>query len=68
MAWRGGSCRVGADAVNSVVSANGETHDIRGLYITGVSLFLASIIVNPQLTADDLASFITDQIIDGLTT
>lgn len=62
-----GSCRMGADATNSVVSPKGETHEVRGLYISDASIFPTSIMVNPQLTVYALASYIADQIIANLT-
>ncbi|REH38933.1 choline dehydrogenase-like flavoprotein [Paraperlucidibaca baekdonensis] len=60
-----GSCRMGADPATSVVSPSGETHEVRGLYITDASLFPTSIIVNPQLTVYALASVIAERIVDS---
>ncbi|MCG8392509.1 MAG: GMC family oxidoreductase [Pseudomonadales bacterium] len=51
-----GTCRMGADPDNSVVAANGETHDVPGLYVTDASLLPTSIIVNPQITVYALAT------------
>lgn len=62
-----GSCRMSADATNSVVSPKGETHEVRGLYISDASISPTSIMVNPQLTVYALASYIADQIIANLT-
>lgn len=58
-----GTCRMGADAHTSVVNPQGETHDVRGLYIADASLFPTSIIVNPQVTVYTLASYIADGIV-----
>lgn len=58
-----GTCRMGADATTSVVSAHGETHDVKGLFITDASLFPTSIIVNPQVTVYALSSYIADHIV-----
>ncbi|ERP92441.1 glucose-methanol-choline oxidoreductase [Alcanivorax sp. P2S70] len=51
-----GTCRMGADPEQSVVKANGETHDVRGLYVADASLLPTSIIVNPQITVYALAT------------
>ena len=58
-----GTCRMGADASKSVVNPYGETHDVKGLFITDASLFPTSIIVNPQVTVYTLSSYISDQIV-----
>ena len=54
---------MGADASKSVVNPYGETHDVKGLFITDASLFPTSIIVNPQVTVYTLSSYISDQIV-----
>lgn len=51
-----GTCRMGADPERSVVAANGETHDVPGLYVADASLLPTSIIVNPQITVYALAT------------
>ncbi|WP_290525314.1 GMC family oxidoreductase [Alcanivorax sp.] len=51
-----GTCRMGADPDASVVKANGETHDVPGLYVADASLLPTSIIVNPQITVYALAT------------
>jgi choline dehydrogenase-like flavoprotein len=61
-----GTCRMGADARTSVVGPYGETHDVKGLYITDASLFPTSIIVNPQVTVYALATYIADHIVKNL--
>lgn len=58
-----GTCRMGADASKSVVNPYGETHDVKGLFITDASLFPTSIIVNPQVTVYTLSSYISDHIV-----
>lgn len=56
-----GTCRMGADPLQSVVKANGETHDVAGLYVADASLLPTSIIVNPQITVYALATRIARQ-------
>ena len=58
-----GSLRMGADPSRSVVAPHGETHDVKGLYVTDASLLPTSIIVNPQVTVYALASYISQQIL-----
>lgn len=58
-----GTLRMGADPANSVVSPHGETHDVKGLYVTDASLLPTSIIVNPQVTVYALASYISSEIL-----
>jgi choline dehydrogenase-like flavoprotein len=58
-----GTCRMGADKAHSVVNPYGETHDVKGLFITDASLFPTSIIVNPQVTVYAMASYISAQIL-----
>lgn len=57
-----GTCRMGADPTNSVVSPSGETHDIRNLYVADASLLPTSIGYNPSETVYALAHYICDQI------
>jgi choline dehydrogenase-like flavoprotein len=47
---------MGADPDHSVVAANGQTHDVPGLYVADASLLPTSIIVNPQITVYALAT------------
>ena len=51
-----GTCRMGADPDHSVVAANGQSHDVPGLYVADASLLPTSIIVNPQITVYALAT------------
>ncbi|MEX1666748.1 GMC family oxidoreductase N-terminal domain-containing protein [Zhongshania arctica] len=57
-----GTMRMGADKSAAVVSPNGETHDIKNLYVADASLFPSSIIVNPQITVYALSAYIADGI------
>jgi choline dehydrogenase-like flavoprotein len=58
-----GTLRMGADPARSVVAPHGETHDVKGLYVTDASLLPTSIIVNPQVTVFALASYISSEIL-----
>ncbi len=57
-----GTCRMGADPKKSVVNPQGETHDVKNLYIADASLLPTSIGYNPSETVYALASYISDQI------
>jgi len=46
-----GSCRMGADARESVVNSYGQSHDVKNLFIADTSVFVTSSGVNPTLTA-----------------
>ncbi len=50
-----GTCRMGADASNSVCNAHGQTHDIANLFISDGSQFTTSGAENPTLTIVTLA-------------
>ncbi len=56
-----GTCRRGADPAQSVVAANGQTHDVPGLYVADASVRPTSIIVNPRITVYALATRIARQ-------
>jgi len=45
-----GTCRIGENPRNSVVGPNGQTHDVKSLYITDSSLHPSAPGVNPQMT------------------
>ena len=45
-----GTCAMGADPRASVVGETGESHDVRGLFVTDSSTFVTSSGVNPMLT------------------
>ena len=59
-----GTAAMGRDPARSVIGENGETHEIRGLYVADGSAFPASSGVNPMITimaiADHVAHGITD--------
>ena len=57
-----GTARMGSDPANSVVGANHETHDVRGLYITDGSAVPSSLAVNPQMTIMALATRAAERI------
>ncbi len=50
-----GTCRMGVDPKNSVVSPSGETHDVPGLWVADASLMPTSLGVNPQMTVMSMA-------------
>lgn len=58
-----GTCRMGLDSHKSVVNEFGETHDVKGLFITDASIFPGTTLVNPQMTVYMLSNFITDRIL-----
>jgi choline dehydrogenase-like flavoprotein len=51
-----GSCRMGSDPARSVVDANGESHDVKRLFIGDSSVIPRTLSVNPSLTIMALAS------------
>ncbi|MFZ5755538.1 MAG: FAD-dependent oxidoreductase [Pseudomonadota bacterium] len=57
-----GTARMGADPARSVVGPDGETHEVRRLFVADASLFPTSMIVNPQLSVYGLAGYIADRI------
>ncbi len=59
-----GTLRMGADARASVVGPLGETHEVRGLFVTDASLFPTSIMVNPQITVYTLSTYITERLLE----
>jgi len=50
------TCKFGASAKTSVCKPNGETHDIKRLYVADGSLFPTALGVNPQITILALAT------------
>lgn len=50
-----GSCRMGADPERSAVDPNGESHDVRRLFVGDGSVVPATLSVNPMLTFMALA-------------
>jgi choline dehydrogenase-like flavoprotein len=51
-----GSCRMGSDPERSVVDCNGESHDVRRLFVGDSSVVPRTLSVNPSLTIMALAS------------
>ncbi len=45
-----GTCRMGADKATSVVGPNGESHDVKNLFVADASVFPTALGVNPQVT------------------
>lgn len=60
-----GTMRMGPDSSKAVVGENGESHDVKGLFVADASLFPTSVIVNPQITVYALSSYIADQILNS---
>jgi choline dehydrogenase-like flavoprotein len=60
-----GTCRMGADPKKSVVNPYGESHDVKGLYVTDASLLPTSIGYNPQETVYTLSSYISDHLVNS---
>ncbi|MEU6998438.1 GMC family oxidoreductase [Nonomuraea sp. NPDC046570] len=57
-----GSAPMGDDPARSVVGADGQSHDVTGLYVGDASLIPASLSVNPSLTIMALATRVADAI------
>ena len=51
-----GSCRMGADAARAVVHQNGESHEVKRLFVGDASLIPRTLSVNPSLTIMALAT------------
>lgn len=60
-----GTCRMGADPKRSVVDPYGESHDVKGLYVTDASLLPTSIGYNPQQTVYTLSNYISERIVSN---
>lgn len=60
-----GTCRMGMDPFESVVSPTGELHDVKGVFVADASLLPSEVTVNPRMTVYALASYIADQIIQN---
>jgi choline dehydrogenase-like flavoprotein len=61
-----GTCRMGVDPKTSVVNADHETHDVRGLFVVDGSTVRGPIGVNPQLTIMAMATRAAGRIADRL--
>ncbi len=57
-----GSCRMGDDPARSVVDRNGESHEVRRLYVGDGSLVPRTLSVNPSLTIMALATRLADHL------
>ncbi len=55
-----GTCRMGLDANDSVVDAEGRSFDISNLFIADNSIFPSALSVNPSLTIMALSLYIAD--------
>ena len=61
-----GTCRMGDDPADSVVDANGKSHDVPNLYLSDNSTFPSSLSVNPSLTIMALSLRTADRFLAGL--
>jgi choline dehydrogenase-like flavoprotein len=57
-----GSCRMGDDPARSVVDRNGESHEVRRLFVGDGSLVPRTLSVNPSLTIMALATRLADHL------
>ncbi|HLG10067.1 MAG TPA: GMC family oxidoreductase [Gaiellaceae bacterium] len=57
-----GSCRMGDDPERSVVDRNGESHDVKRLYVGDGSLVPQTLSVNPSLTIMALATRLAEHL------
>jgi choline dehydrogenase-like flavoprotein len=57
-----GSCRMGDDPAKSVVDRNGESHDVKRLFVGDASLVPRTLSVNPSLTIMALATMVAERI------
>ncbi|HEY1592210.1 MAG TPA: GMC family oxidoreductase [Solirubrobacteraceae bacterium] len=60
-----GGCRMGSDPLRSVVDANGESHDVKRLFVGDSSVFPRTPAVNPSLTIMAMASRLADHLDRG---
>jgi choline dehydrogenase-like flavoprotein len=60
-----GSCRMGIDPATSVVDANGQSHEVKRLYVGDSSLHPRTLSVNPSLTIMTLATRLADHLDAG---
>jgi choline dehydrogenase-like flavoprotein len=57
-----GSCRMGDDPSRSVVDRNGESHDVKRLFVGDASLIPRTLSVNPSLTIMALATRLAEHL------
>jgi len=69
IAWTGlisthtqGGCRMGDDPQRSVVDRNGESHEVKNLFVGDASLLPRTISVNPSLTVMALATRLAERL------
>lgn len=60
-----GACRMGPDPARSVVNADGETHDVRGLYVADPSVFPTGVSVDPSETILAFSLLLADRLLEG---
>lgn len=60
-----GTCRMGSSPRTSVVNPEGESHELRGLYVADASLFPSAPGVNPMITVMALAHRVARGIAGG---
>jgi choline dehydrogenase-like flavoprotein len=60
-----GGCRMGSDPTRSVVDRNGESHDVRRLFVGDGSVIPQTLSVNPSLTIMSLASRLAQYLAGG---
>lgn len=58
-----GTCRMGKDPFTSVVNPYGETHEVKGLFITDASILPTETTTHAHLTVCALSSYIVDSIL-----
>ena len=58
-----GTARMGANPKKSVVNPYGESHDIKGLFVTDASIFPSEITVNPQTPIYAMSAYIARNIV-----
>lgn len=61
-----GTCRMGIDPSTSVIAPTGETHKIKGLFISDASVFPSSLGVNPQLSTMVVSTRIAQQMLEKI--
>jgi len=57
-----GTCRMGGNAANYPVKPNGETREVRNLFVADSSLFPSASGANPMLSVQALAYYVAQQI------
>ncbi|PKM21975.1 MAG: GMC oxidoreductase [Gammaproteobacteria bacterium HGW-Gammaproteobacteria-14] len=58
-----GTCRMGLDSADSVVSSDGEVHGVSGLYVADASIFPTPVSSTPQWTVHVLAQYVSERIL-----